>query len=124
MRGNAVALHGQKHLAKEVAALKAQLRKLSDALEAEAHDGVERVADQVQTKSREAIDHAIAAAQSFIDEQAELARDTAKSLARKSSEMRDAAEESLVEQVQAHPLGTLAAIAGIGFLAGYLCRRH
>jgi hypothetical protein len=30
----------------------------------------------------------------------------------------------MVEQTEAHPLSTLAALIGIGFLAGYLFRRH
>ena len=42
----------------------------------------------------------------------------------KSGEMRDDARDSLIETVQARPLGTLAAVVGIGFLAGYLLRRH
>jgi ElaB/YqjD/DUF883 family membrane-anchored ribosome-binding protein len=124
MRGNSMSLHGNKELAREVAALKVQLKKVTDTLEAEANDGVERAMDRVQGKGKEAIDHAIEAAQAFIDEQAESARDAARKLAKKSGEVRTAAQETLVENVQAHPLGTLAAIAGIGFLAGYLCRRH
>lgn len=124
MRGNNVGLYANKDLAREVAALKAQLRKVTDALEAEATEGADRAIDKVQSKGKEAIDHAIEAAQAFIDDQAEQARDAARKLARKSGEVRAAAEESLVENVQAHPLGTVAAILGIGFLAGYLCRRH
>ena len=124
MRGNSTVLHGNKDLAREVAALKHQLKSLTEALEAEASNGASRALDKVESKGREAIDQAITAAQAFIDEQAEHARDAAKALARKSGEVRDAATESLVESVQARPLGTLAAVIGIGFLAGYLCRRH
>jgi hypothetical protein len=38
--------------------------------------------------------------------------------------MHDEIAESLVETVRNRPLGTLAAEIGIGFLAGYLCRRN
>jgi ElaB/YqjD/DUF883 family membrane-anchored ribosome-binding protein len=124
MRGNSTVLHGNKDLAREVAALKAQLKSLTDALEAEASDGASRAIDRVESKSREAIHQAMSAAQAFIDEQAEHARDTARRLAKKSTEVKDAAAESLVETVQDRPLTTLAAVLGIGFLAGYLCRRH
>jgi ElaB/YqjD/DUF883 family membrane-anchored ribosome-binding protein len=124
MRGNGMGLQGNRNIAREVAALKVQLKKLTEALEGEANDGIERAVDKVQSKGKEAIDQAIEAAQAFIDEQAESARDAARALAKKSTEVRDAATESLVETVQARPLSTLAAVIGIGFLAGYLCRRH
>jgi ElaB/YqjD/DUF883 family membrane-anchored ribosome-binding protein len=66
----------------------------------------------------------VAAAQSFIDEYADQAKDTAQRLAAKSAKMRDSAADSLVETVQSRPFATLAAVMGIGFLAGYLCRRN
>ena len=90
---------------------------------ADANDGVNRAMDAVESKSKETIDDAIEAAQRFIDEYAESAKDTAARLARKSAQMRDSAADSLIETVQARPFGTLAAMVGIGFLAGYLCRR-
>jgi acyl-CoA reductase-like NAD-dependent aldehyde dehydrogenase len=100
-----------------------QLKKLSSALEAEANDGVSRAMGAIEGKSKEAIDDAIQAAQDFIDEYADSARDAAAALGRKSAQMRDAATDSLVEAVKTRPLGTLAALLGLGFLAGYLCRR-
>jgi len=33
------------------------------------------------------------------------------------------AKDTLIEQTETRPLTTLAAVAGIGFLAGLLCRR-
>jgi ElaB/YqjD/DUF883 family membrane-anchored ribosome-binding protein len=114
MRGNSIGLQDNKDLAREVAALKVQLKKVTDVLEAEASETAGQAVDKVQSKGKEAIDHAIEAAQ------AESARDKARRLARKSGEVRTAAEET----VQAHPLSTVAAMVGIGFLAGYLCRRH
>jgi ElaB/YqjD/DUF883 family membrane-anchored ribosome-binding protein len=112
-----------RELVKEINALKAQLKKLSAAMEADAHDGVNRAVGAIEAKSKEAIDSAIETAQDFIDGYTESARDAASAIAKKSVEMRDNAAESLVETVQNRPFGTLAAVIGIGFLAGYLCRR-
>jgi ElaB/YqjD/DUF883 family membrane-anchored ribosome-binding protein len=112
-----------KELIKEINALKAQLKKVSSAMEADAHDGVNRAVGAIETKSKEAIDGAIESAQDLIDSYTESAKDAASTIARKSAEMRDSAAESLVETVQNRPFGTLAAVIGIGFLAGYLCRR-
>lgn len=112
-----------KDLIKEINALKTQLKRVSDAMANDASDGMNRAIDAVESKGRETIDDAVDAAQRFIDEYAETAKDTASKLARASSQMRDSAADSLAETVQARPFGTLAAVIGIGFLAGYLCRR-
>lgn len=125
MRANGLT-HGlpSKDLVKEINALKAQLKRLSAAMEHDATDGVNRAIGAIEGKSKEAIDGAIEAAQSFIDDYTEQAKDAADTLAKKSMQMRDSAADSLVETVQARPFGTLAAVIGIGFLAGYLCRRN
>ena len=123
MRANGLTASTIKDLVKEINALKAQLKKLSTAMEAEASDGANRALDAVESKSKQAIDSVIDAAQNFIDDYGDLARDRVDALTRKSSELREKATESLIETVQERPLGTLAAIIGIGFLAGYLCRR-
>jgi ElaB/YqjD/DUF883 family membrane-anchored ribosome-binding protein len=112
-----------KDLVKEINALKAQLKRVSDAMANDASDGMNRAIDAVESKGRETIDDAVDAAQRFIDEYTDTAKDTASKLARVSSQVRDNAADSLVETVQARPFGTLAAVIGIGFLAGYLCRR-
>lgn len=112
-----------KDLVKEINALKTQLRRVSDAMANDASDGMNRAIDAVESKGRETIDDAVDAAQRFIDEYTDTAKDTASRLARASSQVRDSAADSLVETVQARPFGTLAAVIGIGFLAGYLCRR-
>ena len=124
MRGNGTT-HAipSKELIKEINALKAQLKRVSDAMAHDANEGVTRAIDAVENKSRETIDDAVASAQRFIDEYSESAKDTATRLAAKSAQMRDTAADSLVEKVQARPFGTLAAVIGLGFLAGYLCRR-
>ena len=112
-----------KDLVKEINALKAQLKRVSDAMANDASDGMNRAIDAVESKGRETLDDAVDAAQRFIDDYTDTAKDTASKLARTSSQMRDSAADSLVETVQARPFGTLAAVIGIGFLAGYLCRR-
>ena len=124
MRSNGTSQHSHKDLVKEINALKGQLKKLSVALEAEANDGVSRAMGAIETRSKQAIDSAIEAAQDFIDEYADSAAEAAERLTKKTAQMRDAASDSLVEAVEARPFGTLAAVLGLGFLAGYLCRRH
>ncbi|HZY52936.1 MAG TPA: hypothetical protein VFE73_06840 [Reyranella sp.] len=123
MRNGTVHSIPSKDLVKEINALKAQLKRVSDAMANDASDGMNRAIDAVESKSRETIDDAVDAAQRFIDDYTDTAKDTASKLARTSSQMRDSAADSLVETVQARPFGTLAAVIGIGFLAGYLCRR-
>ena len=121
MRGNGHS-HAlpSKDLIKEINGLKAQLKRVSDAMASDASDAI----DMAETKGREKIDEVVEAAQRFIDDYSENAKDTANRLASKSAAMRDSAADSLVETVQNRPFGTLAAVIGIGFLAGYLCRRH
>jgi len=111
-----------KDLVKEVNALKAQLKKVSATMEA--GDGASRALDTIERKGKQAIDSVIEVAQDFIDEYGDAARDQVDALTRRSAELRDSATESLVKTVRQRPLGTLAVIAGIGFLAGYLRRRH
>jgi ElaB/YqjD/DUF883 family membrane-anchored ribosome-binding protein len=123
MRANGLAAAANKDLVKEVNALRAQLKKLSEAMQDEASDEASRTLEAVGTKGKQAIDNLIEAAQSFIDEYGDTARDRMNLLARKSAELREKATESLVESVEHRPLGTLAAMIGIGFLAGYLFRR-
>ena len=113
-----------KDLVKEVNALKAQLKKVSAAMEAEVGDGAGRALDTIESKGKQAIDSVIEAAQDFVAEYGDAARDRVDALTRRSAELRNKATESLVEMVRQRPLGTLAVIAGIGFLAGYLRRRH
>jgi hypothetical protein len=38
--------------------------------------------------------------------------------------LKNKATDTLIEHTEARPLTTLAAIVGIGFLAGWLFRRH
>ena len=126
MRANGIAPRTQrstKDLVKEVTVLKSQLRKLSAAMEADAKDGVNGAVSAIELKSRAVIDEALEAAQTFIDEQTENAREITDATLDKAARMRDAAADSLIETVQARPLATLAAVVGIGFVAGLLCCR-
>lgn len=112
-----------KELIKEVSVLKAQLKKLSASIETEASKGIGGALNEMQSKSKEAIDEVLETAQAFIDGYSDSAKETTRALLNKSAELRDEAAETLVETVKARPLTTLAAVVGIGFLAGYLCRR-
>ena len=118
MRANGTAT-ATRDLVKEISVLKAQLRKLSTAIEKDAGNGI----SDLQTKSKETIDEVIETAQAFIDEYSDSARETTKALMEKSARLRDDATDTLVETVKARPIATLATVIGIGFLAGYLCRR-
>jgi ElaB/YqjD/DUF883 family membrane-anchored ribosome-binding protein len=126
MRANGIAPRTQrstKDLVKEVTVLKSQLRKLSAAMEADAKEGMNGAVSAIELKSRAVIDEALEAAQTFIDEQTENARDLTDATLDKAAKLRDSAADSLIETVQARPLATLAAVVGIGFIAGLLCRR-
>jgi ElaB/YqjD/DUF883 family membrane-anchored ribosome-binding protein len=126
MRANGLAPRTQRssrELVKEISVLKNHLKKLSSAMEADASENVNGAISAVQLKSRAAVDDAIEAATSFIEEQTDNAKDMADSAVEKASEMRDAAADSLIKTVKERPLTTLAAVVGIGFLAGLLCRR-
>ena len=110
-------------LVKEISVLKSQLKELSSAMEADASDGMNGAISAIQMKSREAVDDAIEAATSFLEEQTDNAKEMVDSALEKATEMRDAAADSLIKTVKERPLTTLAAVVGIGFLAGLLCRR-
>lgn len=123
MLANGLSARPDRELVKEINALKSQLKRLSATMEAEAGNGAGRALDAVENKSRQAIDDTLTAVQRFIDEYGGGARETVDALTRKSAELRDKAADSLVETVQHRPFGTLVAIVGMGFLAGFLCRR-
>ena len=123
MRTNGTAVRANKELIKEIHMLRTQLKKLSTTMEHEADSGVSRALSAVESKSKEAIDSAIGAAQDFIDQYADSARDTVDDVSRRASELRESAADSLVDAVRSRPFGTALAIAGIGFLAGFLLRR-
>jgi|GEM_PF-683296 len=109
---NATSHHNGKDLAKEIAALKVQLEELAES--------VNGTGNSLVARGEEAIEEAISAARDVIDKYGASARKVAKD----SIELKDRAASTLVETTEARPLTTLAALLGIGFLAGYLCRRQ
>ncbi|OFW98742.1 MAG: hypothetical protein A3D94_01485 [Alphaproteobacteria bacterium RIFCSPHIGHO2_12_FULL_66_14] len=124
MRANGTATaNSTRELVKEIAVLKSQLKKLSASIEKDAGNGIGGALDDLQTKSKETIDEVIETAQAFIDEYSDSAKEATKALMEKSARLRDDATDTLVETVKARPIATLATVIGIGFLAGYLCRR-
>lgn len=124
MRANGTATaNSSKDLVKEISVLKAQLKKLSSSIEKDASNGLNGALSDIQAKSKETIDEVIETAQAFLDDYSDSAKETTKALMAKSAKLRDGATEALVETVKERPLATLATVVGIGFLAGYLCRR-
>jgi ElaB/YqjD/DUF883 family membrane-anchored ribosome-binding protein len=106
------ATHSGKDLAKEIALLKAQLDDLSDSVNGAGHSIVER--------GQEALEETLHSARELIAKYG----DTAKSIAKDTVRLKNKATDTLIEHTEARPLTTLAAIVGIGFLAGWLFRRH
>jgi ElaB/YqjD/DUF883 family membrane-anchored ribosome-binding protein len=124
MRANGtVTANSTKDLVKEISVLKAQLKKLSTSIEKDASNGINGALSDLQAKSKETIDEVIETAQAFIDDYSDSAKDATKALMQKSAKLRDDATDTLIETVKERPLATLATVVGIGFLAGYLCRR-
>ena len=100
-----------------------RLKKLSTSIEKDASNGIGGALSDIQAKSKETIDEVIETAQAFIDDYSDNAKEATKALMQKSAQLRDDATDTLIETVKERPIATLTAIIGIGFLAGYLCRR-
>ena len=124
MRGNGTATaNSTKDLIKEISVLKGQLKKLSTSIEKDASNGLNGALSDIQAKSKETIDEVLETAQAFLDEYSDSAKETTKALLQKSVKLRDDATDTLIETVKERPIATLATVIGIGFVAGYLCRR-
>jgi ElaB/YqjD/DUF883 family membrane-anchored ribosome-binding protein len=106
------ATHNGQDLAQEIALLKAQLEELSDSVNGAGNSIVER--------GQEALEETLRSARELIAKYG----DTAKSIAQDTVRLKDRAADTLIEHTEARPLTTLAAIIGVGFLAGWLCRRN
>jgi ElaB/YqjD/DUF883 family membrane-anchored ribosome-binding protein len=104
--------HNGKDLAKEIALLKAQLEELTDSVNGTGHSIVAR--------GEEALEETLRSARDLIAKYG----DTAKAIAGDAIDLKDKATDKFIEQTETRPLTTLAAIVGIGFLAGWLCRRQ
>ena len=101
-----------KDLAKEIALLKAQLEELTESMSGTGHSMVAR--------GEEALEETLNSARELIAKYG----DTAKAIAEDTISLKNKATDKLVEQTEARPLTTIAAVVGIGFLAGWLCRRQ
>ncbi|MDI1284154.1 MAG: hypothetical protein PSV46_07145 [Reyranella sp.] len=124
MRANGTATaNSTRELVKEISVLKAQLKKLSTSIEKDASNGLNGALSDIQAKSKETIDEVIETAQAFIEDYSDGAKEATKALMEKSAKLRDDATDTLIETVKERPIATLAAVVGIGFVAGYLCRR-
>jgi len=104
--------HNGKDLAKEIALLKAQLEELSES--------VSGTGSSIVARGEEALEESLRSARELIAKYG----DTAKAIAKDTAHLKDKAADTLIEQTETRPLTTLAALIGIGFLAGYLCRRR
>jgi hypothetical protein len=101
-----------KDLARDIAALKSQLEELAEAV---GQDG-----SALASRGEGVLHDTLRVSRELIDKYG----DSAKSLAHESVKLRDRAAHTMVEQTEARPFIMLAALTGIGFLTGYLCRRH
>jgi hypothetical protein len=122
MRQNGAALHA-KDIQKEIGALKARLSDLADSLDLDEVEGIGKAISRIEARSKEAVGDAAKAAQALIDDVPKLAKAYGASIADNANAIGESATGAVVETVKARPLGSIAAIIGIGFLAGYLCRR-
>ncbi len=105
------ASHNGKDLAKEIALLKSQLEELTESMSG--------TGQSIAARGEEAIEETLKSARALIAKYG----DTAKSVAQDTINLKNKATDTLIEQTETRPLTTVAAIIGIGFLAGYLCRR-
>jgi ElaB/YqjD/DUF883 family membrane-anchored ribosome-binding protein len=106
------AAHASKDLAREIGLLKQQLEELSDA--------VNGTGSSIVARGEAALEETLKSARELIEKYG----DTAKSIADDTKMLKQKATDTLIEQTETRPLTTLAALVGIGFLAGWLCRRH
>lgn len=101
-----------KDLAKEIAMLKTQLEELTES--------VNGTGQSMVARGEEALEETLRSARELISKYG----DTAKAIATDTIDLKNKAADKFVETAEARPLTTLAAVAGLGFLAGWLCRRQ
>lgn len=106
------ATHNGKDLAREIALLKEQLEELADS--------VNGTGSSIVARGEAAIEETLRSARELVAKYG----DTAKAFAHDTAKLKDKATNTLIEQTETRPLTTLAAIIGVGFLAGWLCRRN
>lgn len=101
-----------KDLAKEISLLKAQLEELTGSVNGAGHS--------IVAKGEEAVEETLKSARELIAKYG----DTAKAMAQDTIDLKNKATDKIIEHTEARPLTTIAAVVGIGFLAGWLCRRQ
>ena len=106
------ATHNSKELAREIALLKKQLEDLAES--------VNGTGESIVARGEAALEETLKSARELVAKYG----DTAKAVAHDTAKLRDKAADTLIEQTETRPLTTLAALLGIGFLAGWLCRRN
>ena len=83
-------------------------------------DSVNGTGSSIVARGEEALEETLRSARELIAKYG----DTAKSTGQDTANLKTKATDTLIEHTEARPLTTLAAIIGIGFLAGWLCRRN
>jgi ElaB/YqjD/DUF883 family membrane-anchored ribosome-binding protein len=106
------ATHNGKDLAREIALLKQQLDDLADS--------VNGTGSSIVARGEAALEETLKSARDLVAKYG----DTAKAIAQDTVKLKDKATDTLIEHTENRPLTTFAAIIGIGFLAGWLCRRQ
>jgi ElaB/YqjD/DUF883 family membrane-anchored ribosome-binding protein len=106
------ATHNGKDLMREIALLRQQLDDLTGT--------VNDTGSSMVARGEAAIEETLKSARDLIAKYG----DTAKAFAEDTAKLKEKATDTLIEHTEARPLTTLAAIVGIGFLAGWLCRRN
>lgn len=106
------ASHQTKDLAKQIALLRSQLDDLADS--------VGDTGDGLLQRGGEKLEETMRSARELIAKYG----DSAKAMADEVARFKEKATDTLVEHTEERPLTTLAAILGMGFLAGWLFRRR
>ena len=83
-------------------------------------DSVNDAGNSIVARGGEAIEETLRSARELIAKYG----DTARSIVNDTAKLKNKATDTLIEHTEARPLTTLAAIIGVGFLAGWLCRRN
>lgn len=105
MRNGTATAQSAKDIQKELRALKAKLADLAESIEEDAGDAANSLLDGVPKLAK-----------AYGEEILESALSGAKGLG-------DTAAKQVMSSIKERPLGTVAALIGIGFLAGYLCHK-
>jgi len=122
MRHNGPAMH-TKEIQKEIAALKGRLSELADSIDTDEIEGIGKAISRIEARSKEAVGDAAKATQALLEDMPKLAKAYGASIADNAKAIGESTTNAVVETVKSRPLGSIAAIIGIGFLAGYLFRR-